>query len=126
MNAINSITPAGTSGATGPIQTQARPVIAKAPVVAEHSNDVKQAAQQQAAAVSKEDVKQLVDQANMQLAGTGIQSVSFGYEERLNLLYVQIKDNETGEVVREFPSRQAMEQKAAMSEMIGMIIDRNA
>lgn len=124
MNAINSITPASTSGATGSIQTQARPVIAKSPVIA-HSNGVELAPQQEAA-MSKEEVKQLVEQANVQLAGASNQSVSFGYEERLNLLYVQIKDSATGEVIREIPSRELIEQKAAMSEMIGMIIDRNA
>lgn len=126
MNAINSISSSATTSATaGSIQAQARPIISN-PSVTANSNDVKQAVQKQEPAIGKEEVKQLVEQANMRLAGANNQRVSFGYEERLNLLYVQIRDNVTGEVVREIPSRELIEQKAALSEMIGMILDRNA
>jgi flagellar protein FlaG len=126
MNAINSISSsATTSGTAGSVQTQARPIIST-PSVTANSNDVKQAAQQQETAIGKEEVKQLVEQANMQLAGASNQRVSFGYEERLNLLYVQIKDSATGEVVREIPPKELIEQRAALSEMIGMLLDRNA
>ena len=125
MSIINSTTPStSTSGTAGSVQVQARPMVAKPPVTP--SSDVALAAQAPQAEVSKEEVKQIVKEANIQLANVGNEHVSFGYEERLNLLYVQIKDTATGEVVREIPSRDVIEQKAAMSEMIGIILDRNA
>ena len=125
MSIINSTVPSTTtSGTAGSVQVQARPMVAQPPVT--RASGVALAAQPQQAEVSKEEVKQIVKEANMKLASVGGEHVSFGYEERLNLLYVQIKDNATGEVVREIPSRDVIEQKAAMSEMIGIILDRNA
>ena len=125
MSIINSTVPStSTSGTAGSVQVHARPMVAKPQVT--RSSDVALAAQAPQAEVSKEEVKQIVKEANLKLASVGSEHVSFGYEERLNLLYVQIKDTATGEVVREIPSREVIEQKAAMSEMIGTILDRNA
>jgi flagellar protein FlaG len=124
MNAINSIsssaTTSGTTGATQPQVEQKRTVVSNEP------KEVKQAVQKQEAPVDNENLKKLIDRANIQMTAAGHQHLSFGYEERLNRLYVQIKDNATGEVVREIPPRKLIEQQAAMSEMIGMILDRNA
>ncbi len=124
MNAINSIsssaTTSGTTGATQPQVEQKRTFVSNEP------KEVKQAVQKQEVPVDNENLKKLIDRANTQMTAAGNQHLSFGYEERLNRLYVQIKDNATGEVVREIPPRKLIEQQAAMSEMIGMLLDRNA
>ena len=124
MNAINSIsssaTTSGTTGATQPQVEQKRTFVSNEPKA------VEQAVQKQEVPVDNENLKKLIDRANTQMTAAGNQHLSFGYEERLNRLYVQIKDNATGEVVREIPPRKLIEQQADMSEMIGMILDRNA
>ncbi len=125
MNAINGISSSATtsSGATGAEQLQ---VQQKKPLIINEQKEVKQAVQKQEASVDNENLKKLIARVNKQMAAAGNQRVSFGYEERLNRLYVQIKDNVSGEVVREIPPRKLIEQQAAMSEMIGIILDRNA
>ncbi len=85
--------------------------------------DVK--AQASEAEVSKQDVKEMVHQANSQLSQASRERVSFSYEERLNRLYVQVRDSITGEVVKEIPPRQVIEHMAAVSEAIGLILDKN-
>lgn len=125
MSAINSISSSATTPhATGTLP-QGKPKL-QVPE-AEHARPVAPDTEiaTEEAAVDSEHLQQMIERANRQLAGAGNQRLSFGYEERLNRLYVQIKDNATGEVVREIPPRRLIEQQAAMSEMIGIILDRN-
>ncbi|ATX78630.1 flagellar protein FlaG [Mariprofundus aestuarium] len=123
MNAIN-INSIASSTATSSAATQPKIQQQKQPVSTEEK--AVNSLQQQEKPVDSETVKKLVAQANTQLTAASNQHLSFGYEERLNRLYVQIKDNATGEVVREIPPKKLIEQQAAMSEMIGIILDRSA
>jgi len=124
MNAINSIsssaTTSGTAGAAQPQVQQEKPIVLKEP------KKIEQPVQKQEVPVDNANLKKLIARANTQMTAAGNQHLSFGYEERSNRLYVQIKDNATGEVVREIPPRKLIEQMADMREMIGMILDRNA
>ncbi len=54
------------------------------------------------------------------------ESISFGYEKRLGLLYVQVQDKSTGEVLREIPSKDFIRHALAMKESIGLILDKKA
>ena len=118
MSVINSISSTTTTSTATEPQVQ----LPKLP----QANRAERVTQEMEAAVDHERLKELIERANRKLAGANNQRLSFGYEERLNRLYVQIKDNVTGEVVREIPPRKLIEQQAAMSEMIGIILDRNA
>ena len=124
MNAINSIsssaTTSGTAGAAQPQVQQEKPIVLKEP------KKIEQPVQKQEVPVDNANLKKLIARANTQMAAAGNQHLSFGYEERSNRMYVQIRDNATGEVVREIPPRKLIEQMADMREMIGMILDRNA
>lgn len=75
---------------------------------------------------SLKQVQQAVEQANAQAAQSRPVKVSFGYEQKLNQLYVQITDQDTGKVVREIPSKDFIKHKLAMREMIGLILDKTA
>lgn len=77
------------------------------------------------AKVSEDRVRQAVQQANIEFAGSN-QKVGFGYEKRLGQLYVQVLDKDTGAVVREIPPRDFIEHQAFMKELAGLILDRNA
>jgi len=75
--------------------------------------------------VLEADVKKAVDGANRALVMQGSnETISFTYEEKLNQLYVQIRDQNTGEVVREIPSKDFIRNQVAMREMIGLILDK--
>lgn len=94
----------------------------KAPVSTEQNVQQEKQAGQQA---SEQQVKQAVDQANMQIAGSN-ESIGFGCEEKLGLLYVQVKDKNSGEVIREIPSKDFIQNKLAMRELVGLLLDTKA
>jgi len=121
MEPINSISPPATMSvvATRPArseQAQSRPAVqaVEKAVLPEAKQD---------AEISEEQVKQAVEQLNVQFAN---EKVGFAYEERLNMLLVQITDKATGAVVKEFPSKDFVEHKVAMQAMVGVILDRQA
>ncbi|OIO70465.1 MAG: hypothetical protein COW19_00145 [Zetaproteobacteria bacterium CG12_big_fil_rev_8_21_14_0_65_55_1124] len=73
--------------------------------------------------VSEEQLKKALEHVNQQVATEG---VGFTYEKRLNQLFVQIKDKATGAVVKEIPPKAVIDQKVAMKEMVGILLDRQA
>ncbi len=75
--------------------------------------------------VSVQDVQKAVQQANAQLAGSN-ESITFGYEEKLGQLVVQVTDKSTGAVIRQLPSRDFIQHQIFMREMIGLFLDKQA
>jgi len=77
--------------------------------------------------VKEQDLQKVVQQANVEMASSNSSvAISFGYEEKLGQLFVQVKDQESGEVIREIPSRDFIQHKIAMREMIGLLLDKTA
>ncbi|EAU55673.1 flagellar protein FlaG [Mariprofundus ferrooxydans] len=74
---------------------------------------------------SLKDVQQAVQQANASLPGSN-EAISFGYEEKLGQLYVQVTDKHSGAVIREIPSKEFIQHSVFMREMIGLLLDRKA
>ena len=120
MSIINSISASATTSTATETMPQSKPKL-QMPEKSRAAPVARDAETQ----VDNQRLQQMIEQANRQLAGAGNQRLSFGYEERLNRLYVQIKDNATGEIVREIPPEKLIRQQAAVSEMIGIILDRN-
>lgn len=75
--------------------------------------------------VSLKDVQQAIQHANASLPGSN-ESISFGYEEKLGQLYVQVTDKHSGAVIREIPSKEFIQHSVFMREMIGLLLDRKA
>jgi len=75
--------------------------------------------------VSEKALQVAVSQANMEVASNS-ESVTFGYEKQLGLLYVQVTDNDSGKVVREIPSKDFIAHRVAMREMVGLLLDKQA
>ncbi|WP_018293472.1 flagellar protein FlaG [Mariprofundus ferrooxydans] len=75
--------------------------------------------------VSLKDVQQAVNNANASLPGSN-ESISFGYEEKLGQLYVQVTDKQSGAVIREIPSKEFIKHSVFMREMIGLLLDKRA
>jgi len=76
---------------------------------------------------AKQDVQRAIEQATRQLESAGLsEKIGFGYVQELNLLYVQVKDAQSGEVIREIPSKDFIKHQLAMREMIGLLLDKTA
>lgn len=91
----------------------------KAPVSSEQNV---QAAERK---VSEQEVQKAVSQVNLEISGNN-EDISFGYEKRLGMLYVTVTDKNSGEVVREIPSKEFLQHKVAMREMVGLLLDKQA
>jgi len=88
---------------------------------------VQQAPVQQEKPVTEKSVQEAVNQANQMLASSGSnETISFAYEEKLNQLFVKIVDQNSGDVVREIPSKDFIRHQIALREMIGLILDTKA
>lgn len=51
-------------------------------------------------------------------------SLKFEFHEKLNEYYVTLVDDKTKEVVREIPPKKLLDFYAAMTEKIGLLVDR--
>ncbi len=74
---------------------------------------------------SLRDVQQAVKQANMSLPSSN-ESITFGYEEKLGQLIVQVSDKATGLVIQQLPSKEFIRYQIYMKEMIGLLLDKQA
>jgi len=74
---------------------------------------------------SLKDVQQAVKQANHALPSSN-ESITFGYEEKLGQLVVQVSDKATGQVIQQLPSKEFIQYQIYMKEMVGLLLDKQA
>lgn len=74
-------------------------------------------------AFPKEKVKEIVDGMNKFMEASPT-AVKFEFHEKLNEYYVKIIDEKTKEVVREIPPKKMLDFYAAMTEFIGILVDK--
>lgn len=72
---------------------------------------------------SKEQVEEVVKGLNDFLTPTQT-SLKFELHEKLNEYYVTLVDDKTQQVVREIPSKKMLDFYAAMTEFIGIMVDK--
>lgn len=75
--------------------------------------------------VSNEELVKTV-QAMNEFLNPSHTSVKFELHEKLNEYYVTIVDDSTQEVVREIPSKKFLDMYAAMTEFVGLMVDKKA
>lgn len=51
-------------------------------------------------------------------------NITFGYNDKLNSMYVDVKEKSTGKLIRKFPSEEAMRLSEHFKEVIGIIFDK--
>jgi flagellar protein FlaG len=51
-------------------------------------------------------------------------SVSFGYDEELGKVYINVTDKNSGEVIRKLPSEEAMKFAKSIKETVGKLLDK--
>ena len=74
----------------------------------------------------EEDPKALSETVNelnkqMDLLNTNI---TFGYNDKINQMFVNVIEKSTGKVIRKFPTEEAMSLSAKMKEIVGIIFDK--
>lgn len=91
----------------------------------EQTADTSKVNQQQSQQDDKAN-KTLTDTVNelnkqMDLLNTNI---TFGYNDKINQMFVNVIEKSTGKVIRKFPTDEAMSLSAKMKEIVGIIFDK--
>jgi flagellar protein FlaG len=73
--------------------------------------------------LQKEKIEEIVQGMNKFLQPTQT-SLKFEFHEKLNEYYVKIIDDKTKETVREIPPKKLLDMYAAMTEFLGLIVDK--
>ncbi|MBS8265789.1 flagellar protein FlaG [Mesobacillus boroniphilus] len=73
--------------------------------------------------VPKEKLEGVVEGLNKYLSQSQT-SLKFQYHEKLQEYYVTLVDEKTKEVVREIPPKKMLDFYAAMTEFLGLIVDK--
>ncbi|MDM5299597.1 flagellar protein FlaG [Bacillus pumilus] len=73
--------------------------------------------------VSKEQIEKTIQGANQLIEPTQFH-LQFELHEKLNEYYVKVVDDQTDEVIREIPSKEWLDFYAAMTEIVGLFVDK--
>ncbi len=70
-----------------------------------------------------EKLTQTVDKLNKQMDSLGT-NVQFGFNDKINVLFVDVVERSTGKPIRKIPTEEAMALSEKMREIIGTIFDK--
>jgi len=71
----------------------------------------------------KQEITELAAKLNDEIAPLS-NDIRFGFSDEIGQMMVNIVDVNTGEVVRQFPTEEAIEIMTKMKELIGMLFDK--
>lgn len=74
---------------------------------------------------SEEDVNKSVEKLNKFLEDENVHAV-YERHEKLNQIMIKIVDDNTKEVIAEYPPKKILDMVAKMCEMVGILIDKKA
>lgn len=81
--------------------------------------------QNQEANISEEDIKKSMEKLNSFFEDEKVHVV-YERHDKLNQIMIKIVDDETKEIVAEYPPEKILDMVAKMCEMVGILIDRKA
>lgn len=110
------------SSTTSPLIKQVEQV-ESIPKVKEMTAEKQDQIQEQAQ--SKEKTEKAINSMNEFLKESNTH-LKFSLHEELQEYYVAIVDDSTNEVIREIPSKKLLDMYAAMTEYVGLLVDRKA
>ncbi|MCM3092531.1 MULTISPECIES: flagellar protein FlaG [unclassified Cytobacillus] len=87
------------------------------------SNIFEQSAHKQVESLKEEHLTEVVDSMNEFLQASHT-SLKFVLHEELNEYYVTLVDDLTQEVVKEIPTKKMLDMYAAMTEFVGLMVDK--
>lgn len=71
-----------------------------------------------------EKVKDAVEQLNKDMAELNT-NIRFGYDDKVNTMYVSVLEADSGNVIRQFPSERVLKMREFFKEAIGMLFDES-
>jgi flagellar protein FlaG len=72
---------------------------------------------------TKQQLKETVNNLNEQMKSLDT-NVTFGFNDKIDSMYVSVIEKDTGKVIRKIPSEEAMKLSEKMKEIVGMIFDK--
>ncbi len=77
--------------------------------------------------LDKEEIKKSLDNTvknlNKQMEELDT-NVKFGFNDKIDTLFVDVMERSTGKIIRKIPSEEAMKLSERMKEIVGMIFDK--
>jgi flagellar protein FlaG len=73
----------------------------------------------------RESFRESVDAANERLSGRGT-SISMAYDKDSGTVIVQVRDQRTGDTVRQIPSQDALQISRNIERLTGIMVDQKA
>ena len=70
-----------------------------------------------------ENLKKTVDELNNQMDKLDT-NIKFGFNDKIDLMYVNVMEKSTGHSIRKIPTEEAMQLSEKMKEVVGMIFDK--
>ncbi len=76
---------------------------------------------------NKEQIKETLTKAvkdlnkQMDILNTNI---TFGFNDKIDMMYVNVKEKSSGKLIRKFPTEEAMKLAEHMKEFVGIIFDK--
>ena len=64
-----------------------------------------------------------VDELNKQMDMLNT-NITFGYNDKINQMFINVIEKSTGKVIRKFPTEEAMGLSEKMKEIVGIIFDK--
>lgn len=80
---------------------------------------------EQSIPVKGEELQKFADQVNTILQPTQTH-IQFEYHEELQEYYAVVVDNHSEEILKEIPSKKILDMYAAMTEFMGLFVDKKA
>ena len=84
---------------------------------------IKETAEKQDAEKLKKELQEVVDKLNKEMDPLRT-SIRFGFNDKVEELYVSVIDTTNNKEIRKIPSEEAMRLAAKMRELVGMIFDK--
>ncbi len=71
----------------------------------------------------KKELQEITDKLNKEMDPLKT-SIRFGFNDKVNELYISVIDTSNNQVIRKIPSEEAMRLAAKMRELVGMLFDK--
>ena len=72
---------------------------------------------------SKEELKNTIENLNKHMDSLDT-NVKFGFDDKIEQMFVNVMERSTGKIIRKIPSEEAMKISEKMREIVGIIFDK--
>ncbi len=92
----------------------------------EQAGQARRGTTSEAAPAKPEEVRAAAERMQKVIETATGRQLDFSLNERFNELVVQVSDRESGEVIKEFPSKELFQLRERLNDLIGLFFDKKA